>query len=523
MAGARRASTAGVAAPRKLHLGDGKLGAASTQGTVWETLGNPVHAGGAPLDESQIAELYKLFAVAEKGGTQRDADAPAANRRGSLASAKVQLLDAKSAHLKAISVHALAGSMLSGSMSSSTLAASGAPLVSPRAAESAELAGAMRIVAALEVGDVSAFTHDALVTLADLLPSEEDVKLVTAYEGPRESLGMIEQFTLAVGRVPFYRERAAAMLTRAGFTDRVDVITGTLAKVEGALGAVRHACESGWLGILMARALRLVQFLNGDDVTTRGFRLHALSRLEGYVSADKNTNLVHYLARSMDEGAVQELGTLEASLSGVTRLVWADVGSEVERTREAVEELRVMVERIRAENAADSLEGGGLGAFLRGTEAFCAGDAQRAVESLRGKHHEVDGQTRALLRWLAVEERAWARPEESFTMIYEFVLAIRQAQRLAAAAAERRERLSRWREAAAAATSSTQANLVDGVAERFESKTGGEKPPLQGSNERSAELLRLLMRRASIAGAPGFNMSDGESESESEGDDGEFD
>ena len=256
--------------------------------------------------------------------------------------------------------------------------------------------------------------------------------------------------------------------------------------------------------------------------------------------------------RSLDALIVDELGGLETTLSSVARVVWADVGSEVERTREGIEELRALVRRVRDESADDGRNAGGLSDFLSATEAFCEGQARRispylpasptltspsnlrlvrgtqarrAVDELRARHSKVDAHTRALLRWLAVEERAWARPEESLRTILDFIVAVRHQQKLAAAAAERKERLSKWRDAAAVATAGKQANLVDGVAERFASKSGGGggdvgAPQRQGSNERSAELLRLLMRRASIKGQAGF-LSDGESESES--DDADFD
>ena len=79
----------------------------------------------------------------------------------------------------------------------------------------AELAGALRIVDALASGDADALTHDQLQMLVDLLPSDEDCSLVRAYEGPVDTLGVVERFTRACYLVPFCRERAGAMLARA--------------------------------------------------------------------------------------------------------------------------------------------------------------------------------------------------------------------------------------------------------------------------------------------------------------------
>ena len=131
------------------------------------------------------------------------------------------------------------------------------------------------------------------------------------------------------------------------------------------------------------------------------------------------------------------------------------------------------------------------------TDAFCAGDARSAVEGLRSRYAEVDACTRALLRWLAVDEKAWARPEESLGVVHDFVLAVRQAQRFHKAARERAARLSRWKDAGAAAVGGgggpgARSGIVDGVAEKFHTQPGGgatgNKPA--GNSDRSAELLR---------------------------------
>ena len=89
-------------------------------------------------------------------------------------------------------------------------------------------------------------------------------------------------------------------------------------------------------------------------------------------------------------------------LAAVSRVVWADVGSEVELAREAVEELRSLVRRIstgdrisagRSEGSAASA--GGLGAFLTETETFCNGEAQRLVDELRQSYQQLDSAVRA--------------------------------------------------------------------------------------------------------------------------------
>ena len=65
------------------------------------------------------------------------------------------------------------------------------------------------------------------------------------------------------------------------------------------LATVRTSAESGILRRILADALRIYRFVN-DDAAARGFRLSALSRFEAYVSADKRSNLLQFLARRLE-------------------------------------------------------------------------------------------------------------------------------------------------------------------------------------------------------------------------------
>ena len=131
---------------------------------------------------------------------------------------------------------------------------------------------------------------------------------------------------------------------------------------------------------------------------------------------------------------------------------------------------------------------------------------------------------RALLRWLAVDEKAWARPEESFGALYAFLNGIRRAQREQALAAERAAR----RMPTAVARPNTEGQLVDGVARRFSSRPEGAGSAGEGvrrgaaadkgAEDRSTELLKLLLRRASITRQE-VEGSDGDGWSDESGDD----
>ena len=354
-----------------------------------------------------------------------------------------------------------------------------------------------------------------------------------AYEGEPSALGVVEQFTRACAELPFFRERASAMLTRAEFAERVDAIESTLACMEDTLKTVRTSAEAGALRAILADGLRLYRIVN-DEPTARGFRLSALRRFEGYVSADKRTNLLQVLARRLtDKDALADLSRLTGSLSSIGRVVWSDVAYEAEALSRTVADLSALLERIEMSDAASaSATGvgelpGRLANFVLDCADFCNGTASPVAERVQRRHQQVEAATRELLQYLAVEEKAWARPEEALATLLEVLLALQQAKRYQALAAERAAR------AAGAAGSGGPGGvagdgaagegtrgagetvlLVDGVADRF---AHGPTIDDHSGSERSAELLRLLLRRASLT-APRAGEDDEDSDAEEEDD-----
>jgi hypothetical protein len=493
---------------RKLHLLDGKLGAGSISGTVWEALSAGCGGSiGAP-DELHD-EVVRLFAVAAKGAPAQTATKRHQSLKSiEVAAAKVQLLDPKSSHLKAIGIHALAASL------PDTTTASGAS--TPRGDRAqVELAGTIRIVQALARGDPDAFTHDQLVMLTDLLPSDEDLQLVAAYEGSTEALGIVEAFTRACSTLPFARERAKAMLTRSAFSERVASLRESLRTMQETVAAVQASAQGGVLRRILQDALKLYCLVN-DDPATRGFRLVALTRFEGYMSADRRINLLGYLGRRLEgDELVADLSRLESRLSSVGRFVWSDVRHEVEEVQRTVDELRSLQSTIEKERASTTSAAlatatpaalAGLDSFVRSMASFCQGSAAAAIEQLSEQHREADESTRTLLRYLAVDQKTWSRPEETLAALHEVVLAIKQAhrhhmlarQRAAASAAKPQQFASPRSKADSGAQSSEgRTGLVDGIAGRFAFQPGGSD---LASNDSSAELLRMMLRRASVSG-----------------------
>lgn len=141
--------------------------------------------------------------------------------------------------------------------------------------------------------------------------------------------------------------------------------------------------------------------------------------------------------------------------------------------------------------AAEVAARAGLSNFVASLGAFCAGEGAAAAAELARRFGAAESARAALLRWLAADARA--PPEATFRALHEALLAVRRAAR------EAKLRAGRARALAAAPRGD---GLVDAVAGRFASaepaKAAGAT--VADQSDRSAAMLRLLLRRASIAG-----------------------
>ena len=212
----------------------------------------------------------------------------------------------------------------------------------------------------------------------------------------------------------------------------------------------------------------------------------------------------------------------------MSRVVWSDVRHDVESLVRTVDDLRELLGGMQgaaADGVGEGATGSAFAAFVESSAAFCSGTAATAVAEVQQHHRHAEDETRRLLRYLAVEEKAWARPEEALATLHEVLLAIKQAQRYHALAAERAanaaKRAAGGSDAESGGGSVGGADaplLVDGVAGRFSNRPTAPLDDQQGS-DRSAELLRLLLRRASITGSS-VRRPDGGSDDGSDDDEG---
>ena len=160
--------------------------------------------------------------------------------------------------------------------------------------------------------DFGCLPQDKLDLLKELVPTTEELQLVKEYEGPKEDLGAVEQFFLAVSSVPRLPQRIDAM----SFVNKFEGLHSDLQKrMELLRAAVTAVRGSKSLPVLLKYVLAVGNFLNGDTARggAYGFKIDTLKKLTTMQATTGKETLLDYIVqhacRQADGEAVFQLPT----------------------------------------------------------------------------------------------------------------------------------------------------------------------------------------------------------------------
>lgn len=234
--------------------------------------------------------------------------------------------------------------------------------------------------------DVEALSRDEAAMLLALLPSPEEVELVTTYEGDPAGLGSLEKFVLAIKDVPMLKRRLEAVAFRHRFDELEAETAEQLGRIDAALEVVDRCQE---LQSLLRFVLALGNYLNAGSNRggAYGFKLGSLSKLATVRTCDNKSNLLEYVARcAVDTKAgLRAWGIFRVPerLDGVANAKDTSLNeiiSDVRKFRAQFDALRAV-----AEAAADAVDGAASKDRLASVMGeFAASRAARA-DALEGK------------------------------------------------------------------------------------------------------------------------------------------
>lgn len=174
--------------------------------------------------------------------------------------------------------------------------------------------------------DETVLTDEMCTALLGCVPTQEEVDLVTSYEGDTALLGNVDQFFLQVSVVPFLDHRLQTLAFRYQFIQRMNDVSrdaGVLLQVTDQIKTSKLLKE------VFAFILAVGNNLNGGTSKGQayGFKIDNLLRLADTKTIDKKSTLLHFIARKLGPEKTklrEELGALDDSAKVIVDQVQSD-------------------------------------------------------------------------------------------------------------------------------------------------------------------------------------------------------
>ena len=178
--------------------------------------------------------------------------------------------------------------------------------------------------------DVASLTHDIVLQLVQLVPSDEDRARIVAYTGPESALIKVDSFMFRfLARI----QRIDAKLVALDFAFTFhQTCADLLYRVNSIEAAANELRASDRFKYLISAVLQLVNTLNIDRrPRAAGIRLESLSKLRDTRSFDQKTSLLHFLISQIEQvderllDVIEELPNIEAA----AKSLWPDIDSKL--------------------------------------------------------------------------------------------------------------------------------------------------------------------------------------------------
>ncbi|XP_024637089.1 formin-like protein 20 isoform X2 [Medicago truncatula] len=275
------------------------------QGSLWEELQR--HGEPQTASEFDVSELEKLFSANVPKPT--DSSSKSGGRRKSAGSKpdKIQLVDLRRANNTEIMLTKV----------------------------KMPLPDMMAAVLAL---DDSVLDVDQVENLIKFCPTKEEMELLKAYTGDKESLGKCEQFFLELMKVPRVESKLRVFAFKIQFQAQVTEFRRSLNTVNSACEEVR---KSDKLKDIMKKILFLGNTLNQGTARV-GFKLDSLLKLTDTRASNSKMTLMHYLCKVLAERSPglldfhKDLGSLE----GASKIQLKSLAEEMQAITKGLEKVK---------------------------------------------------------------------------------------------------------------------------------------------------------------------------------------
>ena len=161
----------------------------------------------------------------------------------------------------------------------------------------------------IETMDTNKLTTNVCELLIQIMPTTEEVKLVTNYDG-KEEISINDEMVIMISSIPGYTERLEAIIFDNTYESDCEIIEEEVDKFFKAFDFLKNSKKfKQWLKIIMAFG----NYMNGG--TFRGgvyaFKLNALNKLTSIKSRDNSKTLLLYIItfiyEQLDDPSLMEI------------------------------------------------------------------------------------------------------------------------------------------------------------------------------------------------------------------------
>jgi hypothetical protein len=158
-------------------------------------------------------------------------------------------------------------------------------------------------------------TQNQINTLKAICPNEEEVELVSSYDGPVEDLAVPDRFFKVLSTIPALEGRLEAWGFRMRFEDDVSSLRPN---IESIRLATKELKESAKFTKFLTIVLAVGNYLNakGNKKNAYGFKLASLHKLKDTKTTDGKSNLLVYIIE-MIEDKYPELSNFYTEMTNV--------------------------------------------------------------------------------------------------------------------------------------------------------------------------------------------------------------
>lgn len=142
--------------------------------------------------------------------------------------------------------------------------------------------------------DETLLTSSRIEALLKIMPTQEEINLVSAFDGDVSRLAEPEQFILAVKDIPLLEQRLTAWNFRNKFSRLVASVKPDL---DNLMRAAEQVQKSSSFHKLLSIILAIGNYLNSSRRAAWGFKITSLNKLVDVRSSAKRTNLLQYLVQ----------------------------------------------------------------------------------------------------------------------------------------------------------------------------------------------------------------------------------